>query len=352
MFTDISLQNFRSYHNDSFEFSPGVNIIVGPNASGKTNLLESILVCCRGSSYRAKDTELIAFNKPWARLEAHTKDMETRLVMLENQEDRVHKQFKINEQTYQRLSLQKILPVIIFEPNHLMLLIGSPDARRQFIDDLLEQTLVGYSKTLRQYKRILGQRNALLKQKPYALSDQLFVWDLRLSEYAALIVEARHQAIESMEKKLGLLYKKIAVVPSKVHISYQSLAQPGQYASVLLKKLESHRSEDIERGFTAFGPHREDITISLNGHPAQATASRGETRTVLLALKMIEAMMLEESRNLRPVLLLDDVFGELDGSRRQALTNFLQPYQSFITTTDADVVVQHFTETCHLIPLI
>jgi DNA replication and repair protein RecF len=351
MITEIHLQDFRSYKNDSFEFSPGVNIIVGPNASGKTNLLESILVMARGSSYRVSDMDLVAFGESRTRLETHTDTNDNRIVKIECQDGRAQKQFKINDQLLKRLSLQKTLPVVIFEPNHLRLLIGSPEARRQFIDDLLEQVQVGFGAVRRRYRRTLNQRNALLKQKDHNLSDQLFVWDVRLSETAAQIVEARSWIIEEIDKKLEPLYKTLAQTKVKAGISYNSLAPAEHYATSLLKKLESHRTEDIERGFTAYGPHREDILLSLDDHLIQVTASRGETRTLLLAIKMVEAILLEESRNLRPLLLLDDVFSELDGGRRQALTGFLQPYQTFITTTDADVVIQHFTESCHLIPI-
>ena len=220
-----------------------------------------------------------------------------------------------------------------------MLLIGSPETRRQFIDDLLEQTQVGFGTLRRRYRRILGQRNTLLKQKPRALPDQLFVWDVRLSEYAAQIVGARCWLVAEIDKQIKPLYKKLAHSSLKAGLSYQSLALPEHYASVLLNKLESHREEDIERGYTAYGPHREDVILSLNGHPVQTTASRGETRTLLLAVKMIEALLLEQNRGQRPILLFDDVFSELDGGRRQALTSFLQPYQTFITTTDADIVI-------------
>ncbi|HUC88246.1 MAG TPA: DNA replication and repair protein RecF [Candidatus Binatia bacterium] len=351
MITDIHLQNFRSYKDESFEFSPSVNIIVGPNGSGKTNLLEAILIAARGNSYRASDVELIAFNKPWARLEMDTEGSGMREVMLERREDgRAYKHFKLDDKPYLRLSLQRSLPVVVFEPNHLRLLTGSPEGRRQFLDDLLEQTKPGYSSLLRRYKRILAQRNSLLKQRQ-VLANQLFVWDVRLSETAALIVEARSQISQEIDKQIEPLYMTLAQNSAKAKLSYQTLALPEHYASTLLKRLEAHRSEDIERGFTTYGPHREDLLISLNGHLAQATASRGETRTLLLVLKAIEATLLEDSRNQRPLLLLDDVFSELDGARRQALTSFLQPYQTFITTTDADVVIQHFTETTNIIPL-
>jgi DNA replication and repair protein RecF len=119
----------------------------------------------------------------------------------------------------------------------------------------------------------------------------------------------------------------------------------------LLHNLEIGLERDMLRGFTSVGPHREDMLITFNGHPASETASRGEARTLVLALKVIELQLLEQARGLTPLLLLDDVFSELDGARRRALTEYLSNYQTFITTTDADVVIQHFTESCQIIPL-
>ncbi len=351
MITAIHLQKFRSYLNDSFEFSPSVNIIVGPNGSGKTNLLEAVLVLCRGSSYRASDMELITFHKPWAKLQADCLGGETREVRLERQDSRANKNFIINGQAFKRLSHQRSLPVVVFEPNHLRLLTGSPEGRRQYLDDLLEQLEPGYATLLRRYKRNLAQRNALLKQRRVS-DDQLFVWDVRLSEAAAQIVKSRTLPVEDIDRQLEALYQTLAKNTAKVKLSYQTLAKPDHYASILLRRLEAHRTEDIDRGFTSYGPHREDLLLSLDGHLAQTSASRGETRTILLALKSIEAILLEQNRGERPLLLLDDVFSELDGARRQALTNFLQPYQTFITTTDADVVIQHFTEASNVIPLL
>src|SRR5579872_3349266 len=137
MVTDIHLQQFRSYADESFEFSPAVNIIVGPNASGKTNLLEAVQVISLGSSYRAGDQEHVRFTQPWARLEAHTDHNDDRVVIIECEELKTEKKFKINDHTFKRLSLQKSLPLVLFEPNHLLLLSGPPETRRQYLDDLL-----------------------------------------------------------------------------------------------------------------------------------------------------------------------------------------------------------------------
>ena len=142
MLSDLRLQHFRSYNNTSFELSKGVNIVVGPNASGKTNLLEAILVLCRGNSYRAKDTELIQFEQPWSRLDATINDNTVRTVKLFNNQT-PSKLFEINKKEYKRLPATQTLPAVLFEPNHLQLLSGSPERRRDYLDDLVEQTISG-----------------------------------------------------------------------------------------------------------------------------------------------------------------------------------------------------------------
>ncbi|HET9174476.1 MAG TPA: DNA replication and repair protein RecF, partial [Candidatus Saccharimonadales bacterium] len=342
MIIDLRLQNFRSYTDESFEFSPGVNIIVGPNASGKTNLLEAVLVLARGSSYRVKDTELIQFTAPWARLDAHMEHGGERIMKIVS-EPTPGKRFDIDGKLYKRLTLAHTLPVVLFEPNHLQLLSGSPEGRRTYLDDLLEQTVSGYGTLRRQYKRTLAQRNALLKQSPHTVT-QLFPWNVRLSELAGQIVRQRCRLVAQMAEQLPSLYESLSHTATKTALSYKAQWSAESYESNLLKKLEMSTELDAVRGFTSAGPHREDITVLFNTHPADETASRGEIRTLVLALKILELEIIRAARESTPLLLLDDVFSELDGSRRRALTTYLQQYQTFITTTDADVVLQNFTE--------
>lgn len=351
MISDIRLVNFRSYTDDSFEFPKNVNIIVGPNASGKTNLIEAILVVAQGSSYRGKDVELVMFNKPWSRVETHTEDNSDRIIKIERTGETTKKEFEINGQKYLRLSNTKTLPVVLFEPNYLQILSGSPDLRRQFLDNILDQTTLGYSSTRRQYRRALSQRNSLLKQGYSAAKNNLFVWDLKLSQLGEQIAIERAKLVEELNKQVEQVYLDIAKKPATLKVNYQTKLNIKNYASDLLSKLGVQAELDCLRGFTSYGPHRDELQLELNGHDVQESASRGEVRSILLSLKIIEAKLLEAKFGTKPILLLDDVFSELDGGRRQALTQFLQPYQAFITTTDADVVVQHFTETCNIIAL-
>jgi DNA replication and repair protein RecF len=349
MISDIRLQHFRSYRDEAFEFSPGVNIVVGPNASGKTNLLEAILVVGRGGSYRAADAELIAFGAPWARLDAHSDDILHTVKLL--REGRDKKLYEIADKQYKRFTAAASLPMVIFEPNHLSLLTGSPEERRNYLDDMLEQVTPGYGQVRRTYRRTLAQRNALLKQGRSRAASQMFAWDVRLSELAGSIVRARAALATDIISRLPELYERLSHSTKKICASYDASFEPSEYETRLLHKLESSLDKDLERGFTGSGPHREDFVLTYDNHTAGEAASRGEARTAVLALKIIELQILEAALARRPILLLDDVFSELDGSRRKLLTSYVEQYQSFITTTDADIVVQNFTETCTVIAL-
>jgi DNA replication and repair protein RecF len=350
MITDLRLQHFRSYSDDSFELSPGVNIIVGPNASGKTNLLEAVLLLARGSSYRAAGSELVQFGQPWARLDGHSDRSGQRTVKLIAEPD-FSKTYELDGKPFQRLTLAHSLPVVLFEPNHLRLFGGGPERRREYLDDLLEQTVPGYATTRRHYKRALAQRNSLLKQGSHVSEAQLFPWNVRLAQLAGVVVRARSDLAAQLNADLPALYWELSGTKTVVTADYAHRWPVDSYESQFLKRLEASLADDQQRGFTSSGPHREDLLVSFDGHPVQETASRGEVRTAVLALKIIELKLLEAARDATPLLLLDDVFSELDGRRRHALTDYLAPYQTFITTTDADLVLQHFAEKCNVIPL-
>jgi DNA replication and repair protein RecF len=339
MINSIRLQNFRSYTDESFEFEPEVNIIVGPNGSGKTNLLEAILAVATGSSYRVDDEELIQFDKPWARLDADAFGS-NRSIKIIKENSRVKKSYVFDDKEYKLLNRQHILPVVLFEPDHLQLLHGQPEQRRIYLDNLLEQVIPGFITTRRHYRRVLSQRNALLKSARAPSKEQLFVWNLRLSELGGVIARHRVNLIQEISKELPKLYRSISGGSSvKVTIQYLSRLPTETYETTMLKALEEHYALDIARGFTTFGPHRDDFVVLFNNRQASEVASRGESRTALLALKVYELQLLEKQRAMKPVMLLDDVFSELDGKRRHALAGFLKTHQTFITTTDADIAI-------------
>jgi DNA replication and repair protein RecF len=349
MIESIRLQNFRSYDDESFEFKNNVNIVVGPNTCGKTNLLESILIIGTGKTYRSDLSQVIKHQNDWTRIDAWVEGS-TRTIKLKNTTP-VNKKFEIEGQEYSRLPASAKFPVVLFEPNNLRSLTESPEQRRVFIDDVLEQTVSGFSNVRRQYKRILSQRNNLLKQS--FTMDQMFVWNLRLCEFGTIIVNERKKFIEKHNDEFNKIYNTLSSKSSQREssIEYTTSIKAVDYSAGLLLELDSNLQKDKLRGFTTSGPHREDISVKLDGHPLYGFASRGETRTALLALKLLEMTAIEESTKTKPILLLDDVFGELDGYRRKALTSYLKQHQTFITTTDADVVIGNFLDSCNIIPL-
>ena len=349
MITDIRLQNFRSYKDAAFELDPGVNIVVGPNASGKTNLLEALLVVATGKSYRAGSEELVMHNKAWARLEAHTVSG-SRVAKIDNS-DSITKSFEIDKQVYRRLPANKKLPIVLFEPQHLLILTGRPERRRDYLDDLLEQTDPAFGKTRRDYKRALAQRNVLLKRGIDEGKHQLFAWNIRLSQLGGTIADARKQLIKQLNQSFAKTYKTLSTGKTSVELSYSSSLQDNNYVSHLLHKLENDLQNDFQRGFTAYGPHRDDLAVKIGGQAVADTASRGEVRTIVLALKVLEVSILQKLNAQKPIILLDDVFSELDGARRQALTKYLDDYQTFITTTDADLIAHNFAQKCNIISL-
>lgn len=344
----IRLVNFRSYKDASFEFDKGVNIIVGPNASGKTNLLESVLVICWGKSYRVTDKDLISYGEPWLRLECLIDDNSRRVMKLTNLGE---KTTDVNGKIYKRLTKNQELPVVLFEPNHLMLLHGQPEARRNYLDDILDYYDPEFYSARRHYKRVLLQRNNLLKTNPRDINSQIFVWNVRLSELGGYVANRRDELIEKINENIGDVYSKIAGKKTEVEIRYKTNVSISNYETTMLKRLEEELDKDLTRGFTGCGPHRDDFEVLINGKEVLDSASRGETRTALLSLKVNEIEIMKEKYGTSPIILLDDVFSELDGSRRHALTTFISNYQVFITTTDADVISHDFAQKANLIAL-
>ena len=336
MIKSLKLQNFRSYGNKTFNFDPTTNILVGPNAIGKTNILEAILVSRVGSSYRAKDIDLIAFKKDWARIDA-LDDGSERIIKIQKTSF-PPKTFEINNQTYKRLPASLKLPVVLFEPNNMMVLNGSPEGRRTYLDNYTEQVDPEYGLILRKFIRAIAQRNSLLKGPLTPRADQLFPWNIRVSQLGGQIVKYRTELINKINKILPAIYSNLSKDNVQTRLVYVPQLPVSSYESSYLKKLEENLNEDIRIGFTTYGPHRDDFSFTFNGHPSNTYASRGEIKTAVLALKVTELENLKNTKEAPPIVLLDDVYSELDHVRRKALTSYLAGSQLFITTTDADLV--------------
>jgi DNA replication and repair protein RecF len=335
MINSIKLVNFRSYKNKTFKFTPELNVVTGPNGSGKTNLLESILFVCKGKSYRAKDEELINHESDNSLIHANF-DYEDRKVFL-SRDIQPFKKWEINSKEYRRLSNQKQKPVVIFQPLDLLLLTGGPNRRREFIDDLIENLDSNYGVINRHYKRVLSQRNHLLRSGRLLKKQDMFIWNLRLTELGGKVAAERHKAIESLNRHVNKYYQSISNDNKNVRIEYKLTWPLESYETKFIHNLEQDIERDTLLGHTSSGPHREDIAFYFNNHKLNTIASRGESKTVLLALKMAETNLIKSIYSFQPIFLLDDVFSELDKIRRNELMKFIEGYQTIITSTDADI---------------
>lgn len=349
----ITLYNFRSYNEESFEFSDGVNIIIGPNAAGKTNLLEAVYVSYLGKGFRSKqDSNLISNGKTWAKIDSILDEQE-RSVVLEkaSPEVRLKKKFIFGGNEKLRLGFNDLRPLVLFQPDDLRLIGSSPGRRRDYIDDFLSQLIPTYRQDLSAYNRVLLQRNSYLKNLRGNANDQMFVWNMQLAERGGRIIQRRLKLLNMLSNKISDVYSQVAGAPHKLKITYESSVNLDNYSNSLLQALEKSLPLDRLRGYTSAGVHRDNIAVSIDGKDFKDVASRGENRTLILALKIIELEELEEARQTSPLLLLDDVFSELDGSRRSLLTKYLEDHQTLITTTDADITQKRFSNTTNTISI-
>lgn len=328
----MSVKNIRAHKSYSLSLSPKVTLITGDNGSGKTSLLEAIYIALQGGSFKGGDSEVMRFKAPWYRIDIVFDDGTTRTVKFDPGRTAGKKQFEIHNKTNYRLTHTNKYPVVLFDPDELRLINGSPSRRRQFIDRFIAQFDPEYALSLRRYERALKQRNMLLKKR--LNKNSLFVWDVSLSKYGAYIIDRRVRLLELLRPLLTLIYKEIAHTDDIVTIFYSE-----QYKNSIEQRLLSELHQSAERdaalGSTSVGPHRHDILFELNGRPAAETASRGEVRTIILALKFLEVDILRDSTGKDPIILLDDVFSELDESRQTALMERFSNNQTIITSVSA-----------------
>lgn len=329
--TKLSIQNVRSHKSFVTELSPKVTVITGQNGSGKTSLIEAIYIALQGSSFKGTDKDVLQTDSPWWRIDVLIDDDIKRTTTFNPEKERYKKQFLVDDKTVYRLSVKYKYPVVLFEPEDLRLLHGSPSRRRQFIDRFISQLNPEYTTAIRKYERALKQRNNLLK-KNTTKQDELFVWDVALSEYGAYIIEQRIIFIEKINTALNAIYDDIAGAGDivSVHYSHTSI---GDIKQKLLTELHTAAQKDQYIGSTSVGPHRHDVVFKFNNTPALSSASRGEIRTIVLALKFLEVSIIEQVTNIQPIILLDDVFSELDETRQKALSDKVRGNQIIITST-------------------
>lgn len=326
MITSLRVQNVRTHHNYTLTLLPHTTVITGPNGRGKTSLIEAIYIALRGTSFKGSDNDVLKRNAAWYRIDVSDEET-TRTVKFEPNRSTGKKQFVIDGKTQYRLLPKHKKPVVLFEPNDLRLLHGSPSRRREYFDTFIAQLDPLYGTALRRYERALKQRNNLLKQ-PNISPDELFVWDMTLSEHGAYIIKKRQDVVRRIDDRLLPVYRTIAGTNDEVSLDYPyDLTQ-----QKLLADLHASAQRDAILGFTSVGPHRHDMIFRFGDSPALSVASRGEVRSILLALKFIEVEIMQSLLNLRPIILLDDVFSELDATRQAHLVQNFKDYQVVITS--------------------
>lgn len=328
---NIRLRNFRNYKEREFAFDPCITVITGPNGSGKTNILEAVYVLATGKSFRDSDIHLAAHDTDWWLVEGEMSG-HTREVRLQQG----RKSYTLEGTRYQRRPKTFELPVLLFEPDHLQLIHGSPRSRRVFLDTIASRLFPEYASVLRQFERILLQRNKLLKHSPVD-TDQLFIWDLQFAEAAEKMYATRQTILQWWNSSLSSHYSHIAGAPTDIGVEYQTSVHGDAYKQSLLRLLHAHQARDSMLGTTTVGPHRDDYSFYIDSSDFVTTASRGEIRSLLLSITYATYLQMSEQCGEHPLVLLDDVFSEFDSQRQTQLMSLFADTSMILTGTDNDV---------------
>ncbi|MCL2255617.1 MAG: DNA replication/repair protein RecF [Firmicutes bacterium] len=367
----LQLKNFRSYEKASIQFSDGLNVFLGQNAQGKTNLIEAVLLSSIGKSFRAsKDKEMIKFNSDHAHVSTIVKndggEEKVDVHLFANKK----KSILINDVSILKVGeLMGVVPTVIFTPKELKIVQSSPSERRAFLDIALSQMSKGYFYALMRYEKILSQRNKLLKSGK-AEERSLIVWDEQLANEGAKIINQRRAYIERLKKLSHDAHLFLSDGKEELHLEYLSIdgEDQNEIATNFEKILMADRDKDLRLGYTNSGVHKDDIKLLIqcgewsvesgeedennltvapnfklqtsNLIDIRSFGSQGQQRTAALALKIAELELFASHKKEHPILLLDDVLSELDKTRAKKLLEKVSVFQTLITTTHLDFEVE------------
>lgn len=332
----LRLKDFRNYKNLDISFHPRVNIFLGNNAQGKTNLLEALYITSLGKSFRTgRDWEMIRFDMPFFRVEVDAiKDGEPLLIDMAVSQEK--KGIKIDGLRASKTSdLLEHIYTVIFSPEDLKIVKDEPEKRRRFIDREISQLKPSYYQNLSSYKKALVQRNALLKDCNLN-EENLEVWDESLAFYGEKIMKERESFICKLDVISRQLHKDITEGKETLEVIYEK-----DCSGDLLETLSRCHRRDRMRGTTGAGPHRDDLKILVNGVDLRPYGSQGQQRTAALSLKLSELQLIKEETGEEGILLLDDVLSELDSQRQEFLIRSLRSVQLFITATELSEEVRN-----------
>lgn len=342
-FKSVELTNFRNYEKASFDFDRHLNLVLGNNAQGKTNLLESLFIMSLGKSFRtSKDTEMIGFGKDFAKAVScvvnDDEDSETKIEVILSNEGKV---LKVDDVKLSRsVELLENVYIVVFFPDDLKIIKEGPENRRKFLDRELCQIKPVYFNDLSNYNKVLKQRNTLLKQRN--TDARLYeVFNDALSDYGIRIIDERERFTSRINEISKEIHSVITENKESLEITYETKIsasgksreeRKSEYLMLLKKSLDN----DLFRGYTGFGPHKDDLKIEVNGIDMRKFGSQGQQRTSALSMKLAEIGLIKQETGCDAVLLLDDVLSELDRSRQRFLIESMRNVQMFISATEID----------------
>jgi DNA replication and repair protein RecF len=335
-------------------FENGPQLVWGPNAAGKTSLLEAIVLLAWGRSHRTStDGELVRWGRGLARVEARVGRSGTppedrdalEVALVRTPGGSVRKRIRVNGVARRAAALTGVLRTVLFAPEEMLLVAGTPSLRREALDRIAGQRSPAYARDLAAYGRALQQRNGLLRliRDEQATRAELRFWDAALLDAGAAVREERHRLLEDMARPLAAAHAEIApeeAASESLDLAYSTNApqHPGETVrEALARRLADTADKEVWNGSTLVGPHRDDVVFQMTGRPLASFASRGQQRTAILAFKLAEVDLLTALDGRPPLLLLDDVFSELDPERRSHLVRRIAALpQAFVTTTTLD----------------
>jgi DNA replication and repair protein RecF len=342
----LSATDFRSYAQVDLDFDPGVTALVGPNGQGKTNLVEAIGYLATLASHRvAHDAPLVREGSDRAIVRGNVvHDGRDTLLEVEINPGKANRARRGGAALPKPRDLLGTLRTVLFAPEDLSIVKGDPSGRRDFLDDLLVARAPRYAGVRTDYDRVLKQRNALLKsaggaRRAGAELRTLDVWDAHLAEAGAALLAGRHELVDALRPLVDKSYAAVSRGGGPTGVEYSSSVAPEIAGSTdrellgaaLSAALAASRDKELDRGLTLVGPHRDDLVLSIGGLPARGYASHGESWSLALALRLAAYDLLRADGG-EPVLILDDVFAELDATRRQSLAELVAPAEQVLIT--------------------
>lgn len=332
----LSLKNFRNIASADVEFSDTVNVILGKNAQGKTNMLEAMWLFSGNKSFRgSKDADFVKFGEKSTELNfwfnKENRDQSAKILISDSKKAFLN-DIKIPTVT----QLISNINMTVFVPSHLSLIKDGPAERRKFIDAAIAAIKPSYIKLMQDYYKAIMERNRILKDITFhsELLDIIFIYEDQIARYGSKIISLRQKYIAHLEEKATQIYYGMSGEKEALNVKYLTKVSGQNLYQDFKAKLQTSRKEDMLKGSTSVGPHRDDILVSINGASAREFGSQGQQRSCVICLKLAESQIQYEVFGEKPIILLDDVMSELDIKRQEYLFNFIQGYQIFITACE------------------